>query len=152
MMAAVERPDLVKSLTLFEPACLSLTADQPATIQHRDVVGPLFERRADMSDEDFLREFVRLVHSAEAHMPTTEDARQSAARLRMQRPPWEAPLHIVPGVPTLVVTGAWEPLYEEVAHYLQSTGAAHIHAGGDHRPQDTGAGHQALEDFVAGHR
>lgn len=151
MMAAVECPDLVKSLTLFEPACLSLTADLPATRQHRELVGPLFERRTGMTDEDFLREFVRLVHSADARMPTSEDAKRQAARLRMQRPPWEAPLHIVPGVPTLVVTGAWEPLYEEVAQYLQSTGAEHIHAGGHHRPHDTDEGHQALVNYISAH-
>lgn len=151
MMAAVTRPDLVKSLSLFEPACLSLTADLPATTQHRALVGPLFERRESMSDADFLREFVRLVYSTEARMPATEDAQRAAARLRMQRPPWEAPLDIVPGVPTLVVTGAWEPLYEEVAEYLEATGARHVHAGGDHRPQDTAAGHQALEEFLSGH-
>lgn len=151
MMAAVERPDLVKSLTLFEPACLSLTVDLPATMQHLEVVGPLFERRDEMTDEEFLREFVRLVYSADAQMPTTEDAKRSASRLRLQRPPWEAPLHIVPGVPTLVVTGAWEPLYEEVAQYLESTGAMHVHTGGHHRPHDTDEGHQALEDFISSH-
>ncbi len=151
MMAAVERPDLVKSLTLFEPACLSLTADLPATVQHRELVGRLFERRADMSDEDFLREFVRLMYSTEAQTPTTEDAKRSATRLRMQLPPWGAPLHIVPGVPTLVITGAWEPLYEEVAHYLESTGATHLHAGGHHRPHDTDEGHQGLVDFISAH-
>lgn len=151
MMAAVARPDLVKSLSLFEPACLSLTADLPATMQHRALVGPLFDRRDSMDDSEFLREFVRLVYSTEAQMPASEDAQRSAARLRLQRPPWEAPLDIVPGVPTLVVTGAWEPLYEEVAEYLEGTGARHIHAGGDHRPQDTAAGHQALEDFLSAH-
>jgi hypothetical protein len=54
----------------------------------------------------------------------------------------------VPGVPTLVETGAWEPLYEEVAEYLAATGAKHLHAGGNHRPQDTAEGHQALLDFI----
>ena len=44
---------------------------------------------------------------------------QARARpLRLQAPAWEAPLHIVPGVPTLVLTGGWEPLYEEIADYL----------------------------------
>ena len=42
MMAAVERPELVASLTLFEPACLSLTADLPATKAHRKRLEPLF--------------------------------------------------------------------------------------------------------------
>src|SRR6476660_9044101 len=45
MMAAVERPDLVFSLTLVEPACLSLTADLPATAAHRALMEPLFNVR-----------------------------------------------------------------------------------------------------------
>ena len=152
MMAAVEQPRLVKSLTLFEPACFSLTADLPATTEHRKLVGSLFERRAELSDDEYLREYVRLVFSADAQMPQTEDARRRAHRLRLQSPPWEAPLHIVPGVPTLVVTGGWEPLYEEVAHYLATTGAKHVHAGEDHRPQDTAEGQRLVADFIAEHR
>lgn len=152
MMAAVEQPRRVKSLTLLEPACFSLTADLPATTEHRKLIGSLYDRREELTDAEYLREFVRLVYSVEAQTPQTEDARRRAHRLRLQSPPWEAPLHIVPGVPTLVLTGGWEPLYEEVAHYLKSTGARHVHAGEDHRPQDTAEGQQALTDFIAEHR
>jgi pimeloyl-ACP methyl ester carboxylesterase len=106
MMAAVERPDLVRSLALMEPAPLSLTRDLPVT-------------------ESYI-----------------------AGNAALPGQPWEAPLDLVPGVPTLVETGAWEPLYEEVAEYLAATGAKHLHAGGNHRPQDTAEGHQALLDFI----
>jgi len=102
MMAAVERPDLVFSLTLVEPACLSLTADLPATAAHR------------------------------AQMP------ECAA----------APLQIVPGVPTLVLTGGWEPLYEEIAGYLRETGALHRVAAGGHRPQDSAEGDRYIRSFI----
>ena len=61
MMAAVERPDLVHSLTLVEPACLSLTAELPATAAHIRMMKPLFDVRHQLSDEDFQREFVRRV-------------------------------------------------------------------------------------------
>lgn len=61
----------------------------------------------------------------------------------------DAPLEIVPGVPTLVLTGGWEPLYEEVAEFLASTGAVHRQVGGDHRPQDTDAGRLAIREFLA---
>lgn len=63
-----------------------------------------------------------------------------------------APLDIVPGVPTLVLTGGWEPLYEEVAGFLVSTGAEHRQVGGNHRPQDTDAGRQAIREFLARNR
>ena len=148
MMAAVERPDLVFSLTLVEPACLSLTAELPATAAHRELMQPLFDVRHQMADEDFQREFVRRVFAADLQEPATQEERRSARRLRLQAPVWEAPLHIVPGVPTLVLTGGWEPLYEEIAGYLRETGALHRIAAGGHRPQDSVEGDHAIRAFV----
>ena len=148
MMAAVERPDLVFSLTLVEPACLSLTAELPATAAHRTLMQPLFDARHQLGDEDFQREFLRRVFAADPHEPSTPEEKRSARRLRLQSPPWEAPLHIVPGVPTLVLTGGWEPLYEEIAGYLRETGALHRVAAGGHRPQDTAEGDRAIRSFI----
>ncbi|KRE68972.1 alpha/beta hydrolase [Arthrobacter sp. Soil762] len=149
MMAAVERPDLVFSLTLVEPACLSLTAELPATSAHRAMMQPLFDVRHQLSDEDFQREFVRRMFAADLQEPATPEEKRSARRLRLQAPSWEAPLHIVPGVPTLVLTGGWEPLYEEIAGYLQETGALHRIAAGGHRPQDSAEGDRAIRSFIA---
>ena len=154
MMAAVERPDLVQSLTLVEPACLSLTAELPATAAHRALMQPLFDVRHNLGDEDFHREFVRRVFAAHTPVrgsvgePAVEDGR-AARRLRLQAPPWEAPLQIVPGVPTLVLTGGWEPLYEEIAGYLRETGALHRTAPGGHRPQDSKEGDRTIRSFIA---
>ncbi|WP_028280894.1 alpha/beta hydrolase [Arthrobacter sp. H5] len=149
MMAAVERPDLVRSLVLAEPACLSLTDSLPATAAHRALIQPLYDRRSAMTDGQFLKEFVRMVFSAEARPLDSSQAQRNARRLRLQVPPWEAPLHIVPGVPTLVLTGGWEPLYEEVAGYLAGTGARHEMPGGGHRPQDTAEGSRLIREFIS---
>ncbi|MGY2746055.1 alpha/beta fold hydrolase [Pseudarthrobacter sp. O4] len=154
MMAAVERPDLVQSLTLVEPACLSLTAELPATAAHRALMQPLFDVRHHLSDDDFRREFIRRAFAAHspgagtAEVPGPEEQRE-ARRLRLQAPPWEAPLQIVPGVPTLVLTGGWEPLYEEIAGYLRETGALHRIAAGGHRPQDSAEGDRVIRAFIA---
>jgi pimeloyl-ACP methyl ester carboxylesterase len=148
MMAAVERPDLVYSLTLVEPACLSLTAELPATAAHRELMQPLFDVRHQLGDEDFQREFVRRVYAADLQEPATQEEKRSARRLRLQAPAWEAPLQIVPGVPTLVLTGGWEPLYEEIAGYLRETGALHRVAAGGHRPQDSPEGDRHIRSFV----
>lgn len=148
MMAAVDRPELVRSLVLVEPACLSLTAELPATAAHRDVMGPLFSRRFELTDDQFHREFARIAFSSEALPLLTEAAQRAARRLRLQTPPWEAPLHIVPGVPTLVLTGGWEPLYEEIAEYLASTGAVHRSTAGAHRPHDTADGDRLIRGFL----
>jgi len=148
MMAAVERPDLVFSLTLVEPACLSLTAELPATAAHIGLMQPLFDARHQMSDKDFQREFVRRVYATDLQQPATAEEKRSARRLRLQAPAWEAPLHIVPGVPTLVLTGGWEPLYEEIAGYLRETGALHRTAAGGHRPHDSVEGDRILRSFI----
>ncbi|MHA7238505.1 alpha/beta fold hydrolase [Arthrobacter sp. TMS1-12-1] len=149
MMLAVERPDLVRTLTLVEPACFSLTVDLPATAAHIALMMPLVAERLAMSDDEFLRAFVRRVSDADALAPSTTDARRDAARLRLQSPPWEAPLSIVPGVRTLVLTGGWEPLYEEVAAYLAGTGAVHRVTAGGHRPHDTAEGAAMIRAFLA---
>ena len=148
MMAAVERPDLVHSLTLVEPACLSLTAELPATAAHIALMQPLFDARHQLSDEDFQREFVRRVYATDLQQPVTAEEKRSARRLRLQAPSWEAPLHIVPGVPTLVLTGGWEPLYEEIAGYLRETGAVHRTAAGGHRPHDSPEGDRIIRIFI----
>jgi pimeloyl-ACP methyl ester carboxylesterase len=134
MMAAVERPDLVFSLTLMEPACLSLTAELPATAAHISLMQ---------------REFVRRVYATDLQQPATTEEKRSARRLRLQAPAWEAPLHIVPGVPTLVLTGGWEPLYEEIAEYLRETGALHRTAAGGHRPHDSRDGDRVIRQFIS---
>jgi pimeloyl-ACP methyl ester carboxylesterase len=148
MLLAVERPDLVGSLTLIEPACLSLTAGLPATKAHIDLMAPLVAERHAMSDGDFLREFLRRGSIAEEAEEPVDGAGRNAARLRLQSPPWEAPLSIVPGVPTLVLTGGWEPLYEEVAQYLAGTGAIHRVVPGGHRPHDTPEGAALIRAFL----
>ncbi|ERI39104.1 alpha/beta hydrolase [Arthrobacter sp. TES] len=149
MLAAVERPDLVFSLSLVEPASLSLTAELPATASHRALMQPLFDVRSQLGDADYEREYFRRAYAAEAGGLQTPEARRSARRLRLQAPPWEAPLHIVPGVPTLVLTGGWEPLYEEIAGYLRDTGALHRVAAGGHRPQDSADGDRFIRSFIA---
>ncbi|WP_104088131.1 alpha/beta fold hydrolase [Arthrobacter sp. GMC3] len=169
MMAAVERPDLVKSLVLVEPALLSLTAELPATLAYREHLEPLYAKRAELRDTEFAVEFHRLTASSAGSttglVPGTasagtasgaglahtqgESAQRRAARTRMQAPPWEAPLHIVPGVPTVVITGGWEPLYEEIAEYLVTTGARHVITRGGHRPQDGPDGAALIEHFLA---
>jgi pimeloyl-ACP methyl ester carboxylesterase len=87
MLAAVERPDLVHSLTLVEPACLSLTAELPATAFHRSLMEPLFDVRNQVNDADYEREYFRRAFSAEAGGLDSPEARRSARRLRLQCAP-----------------------------------------------------------------
>lgn len=146
MMAAVQRPDLVRSLILIEPLLPSLTAELPATAAYSRRVQELFARSAVLGDAEFLMEFNTLL--AINTVGTAEPVIRRAARARLQLPSADAPLLIVPGVPTLVLTGGWEPLYEEVADYLESTGAKHVVLRSGHRPQDTTDGAAQIEQFI----
>jgi hypothetical protein len=87
--------------------------------------------------------------AVDLHEPASMEEKRSARRLRLQAPSWDAPLHIVPGVPTMVLTGGWEPLYEEIAGYLRETGARHHIAAGGHRPQDSVEGDRAIRSVIA---
>lgn len=156
MMAAVERPGLIHSLTLIEPALTSLTAELPATRAFHEHLEPLFAQRETLTDQEFSAEYIRLTGATESTATPTlggviESPERIAARTHRQAPSWEAPLHIVPGVPTLVLTGGWEPLYEEVADYLATTGARHVVSKGGHRPQDTAEGAELIEEFILAH-
>lgn len=146
MMAAVQRPDLVRSLILIEPLLPSLTAELPATAAYSRRVEELFARSAVLGDAEFLMEFNTLL--AINTVGTAEPVIRRAARARLQLPSADAPLLIVPGVPTLVLTGGWEPLYEEVADYLESTGAKHVVLRSGRRPQDTTDGAAQIEQFI----
>lgn len=150
MMAAVQRPDLVRSLVLIEPLLPSLTAELPATAAYSRRVQELFARSAGLGDAEFLMEFNTLlaITTAGAAAGVAEPVARRAARARLQLPAAEAPLLIIPGVPTLVLTGGWEPLYEEVADYLESTGAKHVVLRSGHRPHDTTEGAAQIEQFI----
>lgn len=152
MMAAVQRPELIKSLILIEPLLLSLTAELPATAAYSVRVEQLMERADELSDAAFLAEFNTLmaVKGSGNHEPGNhEPVLRRAARARLQTPSSAAPLHIIAGVSTTVITGGWEPLYEEVAHYLATTGARHIIHRSGHRPQDTVDGAALIERVIA---
>lgn len=60
-------------------------------------------------------------------------------RVRAVPPPWNYvyDASFITAVPTLVITGGWNALYEEVAAALVEAGARRaVLAGYEHRPQD----------------
>jgi acetyl esterase/lipase len=80
----------------------------------------------------------------------TKESRLRARRLRLQAAPWHAPLNwaVLSLPPTLVVTGGWSALYDEVARVFVGHGARHATlAGAGHRPQDAAGANQLIADF-----
>ncbi len=154
ILAAQHYPERVASLTLVEPAALALTRDSRATEEHIAQVGPIFARRADLDCSDGELGYALLgSHGGRIHR---EDPLNAAVGRTMREAgaPWEAPLDPkwTMRVPTLVITGGWDDIYEAVAAHLVSRGAEHVVVpGAEHRPQDLPPAHRAITAHIAAH-
>lgn len=138
LMAAAASPELVETIVLFEPACLSLARGRPAVERHVEIVQPALADAA-LSDEEFLDRFMASVGKPAPIRSLSDQARDDVRRLRAQRGPWEAELdgRVVATHRTLCVTSGASELSEDVAAALTDLGARHVvWARTGHRPQD----------------
>lgn len=138
-MLAERHPDLVASMVLFEPATLALARGRTAVEAHIAAMTPVFERCEDatLSGRAFTERFLRAM--GVEPKGTAEELEAKGTLLRAIVPPWNFELDpTVPSrTPTLVVTGAGEPMYGEIADVLANEGADHfVLEGTGHRPQD----------------
>ena len=153
LLAASQAPDVVRSLTLFEPACLGLARGRPAVDEMVAAMTAVFARRADpqVSDGEFTHDFL-LAMGVPGTDPDDPEYATVGARLRLSTPPWETPLplDVVSRVPTLVVTGGWSAAFDEVAEVLVDAGARRVVVPGTgHGPQFHPDGQAALAAFQA---
>jgi pimeloyl-ACP methyl ester carboxylesterase len=150
IMAAQERPDAVTSLVLFEPASMSLARGGPLVEAHVAALSPVLEQAAESTDLEFEAAFMMALRAPATTERVTKEARLRARRLRLQTAPWHAPLNWA-GLslpPTLVVTGGWSALYDEVAQVFAAHGAQRATlAGAGHRPQDAAGANEFMVDF-----
>lgn len=150
IMAAQERPEAVASLVLLEPACMSLARGGPNVEAHVAALSPVLDRAAESSDVAYETAFVTALGAPVSGERVTKESRLRARRLRLQAAPWHAPLNwaVLSLPPTLVVTGGWSALYDEVARVFVGHGARHATlAGAGHRPQDAAGANQLIADF-----
>jgi len=138
LLAAAQRPGMVRSLTVSEPPAFAVAADHPAVA---DLTSRLQALWADGPDDpaDFLRAFLATVGSSLALPdPLPPPLLQNVQRGQRSRGPWEAqiPLAALRGAafPKLVVSGGHNPALDTVCDAL----AAGI---GAQRAVMTGAGH-----------
>lgn len=127
LLAAQSEPALIRTLTLLEPACVDLARGKPAVEEHIAAMTPVFVAANDPAVST--REFSRLVAAGmglEAPDLPERELEANVTRLRALRPPWGIGLrrqaHLP--VPTIVLTGGWSPLYEEIAQSLVTLGSA----------------------------
>ena len=110
ILTAVQRPDLVRSLALIQPAAFSAAADRPAAAAMLARVKGSPGIPESVTAEQYLRASTEGLGMAMPE-PTPQRLRAVAASTR-ERPVWEAhtPTEALraSGVPTLVICGTWE--------------------------------------------
>jgi pimeloyl-ACP methyl ester carboxylesterase len=138
LLAAAERPDAVRSLTVIEPPAFALARGTPAVEALVSDLEALW-RSSPRRPAPFLARFVELV-GMEARLPEPLPPwLERGARLLMEeRMPSEAAIPVAAlaaaGISTMVVSGAHSPAFEAVCDIL----AADL---GARRAEVPGAGH-----------
>lgn len=157
LRAAERAPDVVRSLVLLEPAAFSAARGGPRVEEHVATMSAVFAQAADprVRDGQFAVRFLTALGAPGAAIadPGDPSLRSLGRRLRRSTPPWDVPLDAATParVPTLVVTGGWSALYEEVAESLAGAGARRlVLAGYGHRVQDHPDLNAALAEFWRG--
>ena len=137
MLAAVMRPECVRSLTVIEPPAFAVTRGEPETDAYVAQMLGLWKNRLD-DPEAFLRRFAPLLGVDLAPRPLSPALLQGARLLLDERGPWEAELPLAElarsGIPMLVVSGGHHPVLERVCDLIAVTTGAR-------RECITGAGH-----------
>jgi pimeloyl-ACP methyl ester carboxylesterase len=125
LLAAAERPDAVRSLTVSEPGALRLAEGTPAVDEMIANGERLFREGTLIEDEAFLRLFRSGAGSAyQTPQRLPEELIRGVELLKTERPPWEAEIPLErlasAGFPVLVVSGGHSSAFEAVCDALAS--------------------------------
>jgi pimeloyl-ACP methyl ester carboxylesterase len=156
LLAAAQRPEAIRSLTVSEPGSLRVAAGDPvvdATIAQGE---ELYRHRAEIPPDDFLRLFRSGLHSAHETPDVLPEWLERGARHVMEeRPPWEADIPLdrlaATSFPKLVISGNHSPAFERMCDVLaERLGARReVIAGHGHTIPATGAPYnECLQDFL----
>src|SRR5690348_782472 len=123
LLAAAQRPDAVRSLTVSEPGALRLAEGNPAVDEMIQNGEQLYSDPAAIPPEVFLRLFRSGAGSShETPVQLSGWLARGADLLRWERPPWEADVPLerlaAGGFPVLVVSGDHSPAFEAVCDAL----------------------------------
>ncbi len=147
VLAVSRRKMSPRALVLVEPALYDVARGAPAIERHIERM-TVARRRADAGDLFGFWEIVRpMMFGAAAERDAWDAEHERASRFAAIDLPWGHGIaaRALTGIPTLVVTGAWNDEYEAIGAALADAGATHVAlAGYGHRPQD----HPHFEDTV----
>ena len=138
LLAAAERPDAVRSLTVFEPPAFALTADRADTREFVAKIRSVIDSQP--TAQEFLPRFIAAVGGDPARLPKPlpPPLVKAAGVLLHGRWPWEAQIPVdalaVTAFPKLVVSGGHSSVFDGVCDVLEARLSAQ-------RAVLTGAGH-----------
>jgi pimeloyl-ACP methyl ester carboxylesterase len=156
LLAAAERPDAVRSLTVSEPGCLRVAAGVPV-VDEMIANGARLFREGTVLDDDL---FLELFRSGAGSSHVTPDQLPAelvhgVELLKAERPPWEAEIPLrrlaSAGFPILVVSGGHAPAFEAVCDALADavSGERAVIPGRGHTVPSTGTPfNERLEQFL----
>ena len=150
-LIAAARSDRVRSLVLFEPACMAVARESDAVRAFVEAMAPVWDRADDpgLPDGEFAGHFLVAFGYPR---PPVDDAGAIAfgRRLRGSAPAWAYDVDptVCARIPTVVVTGGWHPVYESIADALAAAGAERrTIPDTEHRPQDDPRANALLNEF-----
>ena len=156
LLAAAERPEAVRSLTVSEPGCLRVAEGTPVVDEMIANGERLFREGERIPDEMFLRLFrggAGSAYGTPEQLP--EELMHGVELLKRERPSWEAdiPLERLAGAgfPVQVLSGGHSPAFEAVCDALAEGLAAEraVIPGRGHTVPSTGEPYnERLEVFL----
>jgi pimeloyl-ACP methyl ester carboxylesterase len=157
LLAAAERPEAVRSLTVSEPGCLRVAAGTPVVDEMIANGKLLFENASSIPSEEFLKLFRGGAGSAYGTPDALEgDLLQGVELLKRERPSWEADIPLerlaAAGFPVLVLSGGHSDAFEAVCDALADGLSAEraVITGRGHTVPSTGARYnELLEAFMS---
>lgn len=157
LLAAAQRPEAVRSLTVSEPGSLRVAEGTPVVDEMIANGERLFSHASEIPSEDFLRLFRGGAGSAyETPGELPVELLHGVELLKRERPSWEAEIPLeqlaAGGFPVLVVSGDHSPAFEAVCDALAGSLSADraVIPGRGHTIPSTGAPYnERLEEFLA---
>jgi len=157
LLAAAERPEAVRSLTVSEPGALRLAAGHPAVDEMIRNGEQLYSDPGAIPADVFLRLF--RTGAGSSHETPGELSgwlAHGAELLRRERPPWEAEIPVerlaAAGFPVLAISGDHSDAFEAVCDALAERLSAEraVIGGRGHTIPSTGAPYnERLEQFMS---
>lgn len=140
----------VLSMILLEPTAFGLVRGDDAVEGYIEALS-VMERASSMGPADYFVALLTAMGVPEVPTPATEAELLEAERWRLLAPPWDAPVSAsaVAHVPTLLVSGGWNPAQDVVDDHLAGKGATRTAVpGAGHMVQYADGINEVIRDFI----